>query len=790
MEFHILGPLEVIANGRALDLGGQKQRALLAILLLEPNRVVSAAGLIDALWDDEPPETAQKAVQVYVSQLRKLLGKERLETKPPGYLLHVEEGELDLDRVRSLVEEGSYDEALARWRGSPLSDFASLRFAQAEIARLDELRVSCLEARIERGLAEGRHLTLIGELDALVREHPLREGLRGQLMLALYRSGRQAEALETCQSGRRLLIEELGLEPGEALKKLERAILAHDPSLDLPESVSPKNGDVLSASPPTHQPAIRKARKTVSVLFVDVAPESDDLDPEVLRRVTGRAFDELRNVLERHGGSVERLMRGGLTAVFGTPVVHEDDALRAVRSATELRERLATLNDEFERESRVRLGLRIGVSTGEVVTGGTREGDIVGEAVVVAARLQQAALLSEILIGPRTQRVVRDGVLTEPAAEEAGEPAFRLLATLPGTDDHQSRFSAPMVGRQRERRRLYAAFEQAVSDASCQLFTILGAAGVGKSRLVREFLDQLGEAATTAGGRCLSYGEGLTYWPVVEVVKEAAGLDEADSFEQSRQKLVAQLEGEEDAEPVAQRVAELIGLTEATGGAEEGPWAVRAFFEGLARRRPFVLVFDDIHWGEPSFLDLVEQIADWTREVPLLLVCIARPELLDVRPGWGGGKLNATAVLLEPLSDEESSDLIDHLAGGTLDPPTRRRVIAAAEGNPLFVEEMLALAQEDDGATGELEVPPTIQALLAARLDRREPGERSAMRGGAIEGKVFHQGSIVELSPEALRPALPSTLARLVHKELIRPDSAVFAGERGFRFRHLLIRDA
>ena len=250
--------------------------------------------------------------------------------------------ELDLDRVRSLVEEGSYDEALARWRGSPLSDFASLRFAQAEIARLDELRVSCLEARIERGLAEGRHLTLIGELDALVREHPLREGLRGQLMLALYRSGRQAEALETCQSGRRLLIEELGLEPGEALKKLERAILAHDPSLDLPESVSPKNGDVLPASPPTQQLSVRKARKTVSVLFVDVAPESDDLDPEVLRRVTGRAFDELRDVLERHGGSVERLMRGGLTAVFGTPVVHEDDALRAVRSATELRERLAS----------------------------------------------------------------------------------------------------------------------------------------------------------------------------------------------------------------------------------------------------------------------------------------------------------------------------------------------------------------------------------------------------------------------------------------------------------------
>src|SRR5437868_4720149 len=286
MEFHILGPLEVIANGQSLDLGAQKQRALLAILLLEANRVVSAGRLIDALWEDEPPETAQKAVQVYVSQLRKLLGKERLETRSPGYLLHVDEGELDLDRVQSLVGEGFYDDALARWRGPPLSDFASLRFAQAEIARLDELRVSCLEARIDHGLAQGRHLALVGELEVLVREHPLRERLRGQLMLALYRSGRQAEALDTCQSGRRLLVEELGLEPGKALKKLERAILAHDPSLDLPDSELPANGGVSVAVSPKPKPPVREARKTVTVLFADVAPENARLDPELLRRVT------------------------------------------------------------------------------------------------------------------------------------------------------------------------------------------------------------------------------------------------------------------------------------------------------------------------------------------------------------------------------------------------------------------------------------------------------------------------------------------------------------------------
>jgi DNA-binding SARP family transcriptional activator/class 3 adenylate cyclase/tetratricopeptide (TPR) repeat protein len=794
MEFRILGPFEVIANGQALDLGGQKQRTLLATLLIEANRVVSAARLIKNVWEDEPPETAQKAVQVYVSHARKLLGRERLETKPAGYVLHVDEGELDVSRFVSLAEGGSYDEALALWRGPALCDFAAHRFAQAEIARLDELRVSCIEARIDRGLVQGRHLSLAGELDSLVREYPLRERLRGQLMLALYRSGRQAEALDACRSGRHLLVEELGLEPGEALKNLERAILSHDPSLDLtePESAQPRSPQLsdVPAEPRRSQAAVREMRKTVTVLFADVAPESDRLDPELLRRITGRTFDELRDVLELHGGSVERLMRGGLTAIFGTPHVHEDDPLRAVRSAVELRGHLATLNAELERESGVRLGLRIGVSTGEVVTGGIKQGDIVGEAVAVAARLEQAAPLGEILIDARTQRFVRDNVRAEPAAREAGERVFRLLAVVPDAVGRPSRFTSPMIGRQRECRRLHAAFEQAVSDASCQLFTILGAAGVGKSRLVQEFLDQLGNAALTAYGRCLPYGEGITYWPVVEAVKEAAGLDEADSFEQSKQKLVAQLDSLEEAEPVAQRIAELIGLTEAAGGAEEGSWAVRAFFEGFARRRPFVLVFDDIHWGEPSFLELVEQIADRTREVPLLLICIARPELVEVRPGWGGGKLNATAVLLEPLSDEESAELINHLAAGALDPPTRRRVITAAEGNPLYVEEMLALAQEDEGAAGELEVPPTIQALLAARLDRLEHEERSALECAAIEGKVFHQGSIEELSPEELRATLPATLAKLAYKELIRPSGAVFAGERAFRFRHLLIRDA
>jgi DNA-binding SARP family transcriptional activator len=233
MEFRILGPLEVLEDGCALDLGGWKQRALLAVLLVEANRVVSTDCLIDALWEEEPTETAQKALQVYISQLRKLLGRERLQTKAPGYLLRVEEEELDLERFQHLRGQGRNAEALALWRGPPLAEFARQRFAQSEIARVEELRLACLEDRIEADLASGRHAELVGELDALVRKHPLRQHLGIQLMLALYRSGRDAEALAAYQEAREVLVEALGIEPRRELRELQQAILNQDPALDL-----------------------------------------------------------------------------------------------------------------------------------------------------------------------------------------------------------------------------------------------------------------------------------------------------------------------------------------------------------------------------------------------------------------------------------------------------------------------------------------------------------------------------------------------------------------------------
>jgi class 3 adenylate cyclase/tetratricopeptide (TPR) repeat protein len=554
----------------------------------------------------------------------------------------------------------------------------------------------------------------------------------------------------------------------------------------------------------------REVRKTVTVLFSDVQGSTamgERLDPEAMRRAMGRYFEVMRTVLERHGGTVEKFIGDAVMAVFGIPVLHEDDALRAVRAAAELQEELSALNGQLERDYGVRIESRTGVNTGEVVAG---EGETLatGDAVNVAARLEQAAQAGQVLIGEPTYRLVRDAVQVEPVHPldlkgKAGRvPAFRLVEVVPGAPGHARRLDSPMVGRERERRRLRDAFEQAVGDSSCQLFTVLGSAGVGKSRLVAEFLDGVGEDATILHGRCLPYGDGITYWPLSEALKEAAGIAEEDAPDEARRKLGALVEGDH-AEQITTTVAAVLGLAEGGAGAEETFWAVRKLIESLARRRPLVAVFDDIHWAEPTFLDLIEHVADWSREAPIVLLCLARPEMLDSRPGWGGGKLNATSVLLEPLSDEQSGTLAENLLGqAELDADVRARIVEAAEGNPLFVEELLEMLIDDgllERRNGEwsptadlstLAIPPTIQVLLAARLDRLEAEERAVVERASVEGKVFHRGSVAELSPASARSGVPARLMTLIRKELIRPDRAAFVGEDAFRFRHLLIRDA
>ena len=561
-------------------------------------------------------------------------------------------------------------------------------------------------------------------------------------------------------------------------------------------------------------PGPGEVRKTVTVVFCDLIGSTsigERLDPEALRRVQTDYFDAMSRAIERHGGSVEKYIGDAVMAVFGIPTVHEDDALRAVRAAADMQNGLAELNEELERDRGIDLQVRIGVNTGEVVSGdypSIGQAMVTGDAVNVAARLEQAATPGEILIGEPTYRLVRGSVSAEPVEPLSVKgktdllQAFKLISVLTESDQPAARMGSPMVGREPERMLLRWAFDRAVKDRSCQLTTILGAAGVGKSRLVFEFLKDVGAACTTLRGRCLPYGEGITFRPVAEIVRQAVGVSDSVASEDTRSRVKVSLGSDPNADVVADRLDEIFGSTGVLASPEETFWAVRKLLEALARERPVVVVFDDIHWGETTLLDLIEHVADWSRDAPILLVCMARPELLDRRTGWAGGKLNASTTLLDPLSASDCQVLIENLLGRTeLTEDVRSRIADAAEGNPLFVEEMIAMLIDDgrlrkEGGAwipvglADVAVPPTIQALLAARLDLLLPEECAVLQRGSVEGKVFHRSSVMELTPPEGRSGLASHLMALVRKELIRPDQPEFAGDDAFRFRHLLIRDA
>ena len=524
------------------------------------------------------------------------------------------------------------------------------------------------------------------------------------------------------------------------------------------------------------------SRRTVTVLFADVVdstPLGERLDPEALRRVMTRWYERAHTTITRHGGVVEKFIGDAVMGVFGIPEAHEDDAPRAVRAAGELREELSRLNDEFERDFGVHVSMRVGVNTGEVVAGDPSRGHsfVSGDAVNSAKRLEEAAHAAEILIGEQTQRLVRSNALIEPApdvtAKGKSSPlrAWRLLATIPGLPAIARRTDVPLVGRDAELARLRAAYDRVVESRTSCLFTLLGAAGIGKSRLAGElFADMSGDAAVLVG-RCLPYGEGITFWPLTEILRDV-GIGEA----------LAPLLGDE-ADLVLERLSAITRGTSSLG-TQETFWAVRKVFEALARRQPLVVCFEDVHWAEPTLLDLIEYIAGWTREAPILLLCLARPEFLEERPAWLSGQEHAASLTLEALSRDDSERLLDAL--GTAN-GSRTRIAEVAEGNPLFVEQLAAMLAED----GSLDtIPPTIQALLAARLDRLTVDERGVIERASVCGKEFWRGALIELTAEGDRAEIFAPLMSLVRKDLIRPHRSSGRADDAFRFSHALIRDA
>jgi class 3 adenylate cyclase/tetratricopeptide (TPR) repeat protein len=531
-------------------------------------------------------------------------------------------------------------------------------------------------------------------------------------------------------------------------------------------------------------------RKLATVLFIDIVDSTGlvaSADPEVVRRRVNRFFEMVSHCVTLHGGIVEKFAGDAVLAAFGVPQAHEDDAQRATRAALAMHESVGELG----------LEARIGIEAGEVVVEDADSTFVTGEAVNLAARLQQVARPGEILVGPTAYRLASSTLVVEDAGplelKGVNGPlrAWRVVDALDGPS-RPAGPRAPLVGRDSELELLENTFARTTRDGRAHLFTIFGEPGVGKSRLAREFVDGL-ERASVLSGRCLPYGEGVTYWPLAEMIKAAAGISDDDPLEEAFAKLRECCE-EEAVADVLGLAAGMLEALEGERSPQEIAWAAREVMHSLADVQPLILFFEDIHWAEEPLLDLIEHLADWVR-APLLILCLARPELLDARPGWGGGRVRSTAIELEPLSEEESELLVEkliaQLAGtsGAMPPPLPKEVLERAEGNPLFVEETIRMLVESGSGNGDpARVPDTLQALIAARIDHLPPAAKTLLQRASVVGRVFWTGALEHLSPDIEN--IDSLLDDLLLREfLLREPRSSISGEAAYRFKHLLIRE-
>lgn len=719
MEILVLGPLETRSARARLSLGGPRQRALLAELVLHVGTVVSMDAIVDDLWGGTPPATAEAVVQNAVARLRRVLGREAIETRPPGYVLRLDPGAIDAHRFERLVHDaqplpaterlGILGDALALWRGPAFADLAYESFLQDEIARLDELRLSALEDRIEAEVELGQHHDAVPAAATLATQHRERERLCRLLMLALHRAGRQQEALDAYEATRRALDELWGLEPAEATRALQRMILTHDPAISGTKPVAEVAGLV---------------RRPVSLLLVEPL-----LDDELELEAAGAALDGVRHavaeVAARHGGLLSPGSGTELVAAFGVDGAHEDDTVRAARAAVELRE---ILRDRG-------VDARQAVGTGRLLVEGT-EPVLVGAVVGRARRALRDAGAGEIQLTAAAVRLGEDAFDLD--------PSDRLLGVRPGRL-RQGAPRAPLVGRSEELACLRAAFERAVETGKAQHAVVAGEAGIGKSRLVAALVESL--SAVPLEAVCTPYGEGIGLLPLRELAECAAWLDEN---------------------------APVLGELEAaaTAGA-----SARTLLEHFTASGPLVVVFDDLHWAAPTFLDVVEYLVRVV-DGPLLVVSVTRPELLARRPAWSDG-----SMILDRLAGEAARDLLDALPEReALDEKVAARILETAEGVPLFLEQLAAHAAASD-LPGDT-VPPTLDALLASRIDALGTRERAVLARAAVVGRAFSRVSLGALTPDAEAAELPGHLASLERHRLVRPRGA------DHEFVHPLVRGA
>jgi class 3 adenylate cyclase/tetratricopeptide (TPR) repeat protein len=558
---------------------------------------------------------------------------------------------------------------------------------------------------------------------------------------------------------------------------------------------------------------VRDTRKTVTIVFADPKPATADgrpPDPEALRDVMPRYFEAMKSALEHHGGTVERFIGDAVMAVFGLPVRHEDDAVRAIRAAAAMQEALPALNEGFRSSWGLQIENHIGVNTGEVIAGDASLGQrlVTGDAVNTAARLEQAAGPGEIVIGGLTYRLARDQIEVEPipplTLKGKAEPvaAFRLVRAL-GQHVERAALTTPFVGRREEMDHLETTLLEVSATRSCELRMLIGEAGVGKSRIVREFATRATarDRAQVLRGRCLPYGDGVTFWPIGEIVRSAAGINDEDPLDVALGKIAIIARGTgglgDETSAVADRVAAAIGLSTAQYPGPELFWGIRRLLEAIASRRPLVAIIDDIHVAAPTFLELIDHLLDTVHGAPILMLATARHELLETRVDWSEGHEDEQ-IVLGPLTSDDADAIVDQLLGG-LDPAVRARILAAAEGNPLYVEQISSMLVETgalrrDGdrwvattSSEEIAIPPTVEALVASRLDALQREEREVIDPASVIGMGFALDAVTQLVPETAASDVPVRLQILTTKQFVRPT---VAEEDFYRFGHSVIKDA
>jgi DNA-binding SARP family transcriptional activator/tetratricopeptide (TPR) repeat protein len=845
VEYRLLGSLEVLhEGGLPVRLGGLKPRLLLAVLLVHANHVVTVDELVDALWGEDPPATARKTVQYFVHGLRKTLGgavgdgKDLVATQASGYLLHVEPDALDVQRFEAALRRAwqaeaggdlrtvaaALTEGLAEWRGPALADFTAEPSLQPVIAQLEEQRLAATEELAEARLALGEHAELVGELEALRRSAPLRERAHELLMIALYRSGRQAEALTLYRRFRDRLVEELGLEPGPELRRLEARMLAQDPTLAVPASPALREPPATQDRPLDTAPGqadtatgpapVREERRTITALVAGMAaPGGEASDPEDERARSGRAMERPLEAISLYGGTVMTVFGGTVLAVFGIPKAREDDPERAVRAA------LAICSSPPDG-----MTIRVGVDTGEAVvaprlgwggTAGDRQlalaGGVSGLVLDAAVRLQLqlGTPAGGVLVGEAAYRATQRRIVYAD-----GGPPWRPVRPRSrsgmAADDGPGRRS-PLVERRHELMVLASMLGRVRQERVPQLVTVVGAPGIGKTRLVAELArraEKDPDLITWRVGRSPAYGRredgsesGVVFWALAEIIRAQVGIDGADSRQAAEAKLQAAVAGlfddPADATAVAGQLRRLLHLGPAGDpdpDADQRHAAFSAwgrFLSAVAEGRPLVLVFEDVHWASDALLLFIDELADWVGPVPLLVVCTGRPELLEGQAQWGGGKPNAATISLGPLSQAGAAALLDSLLaaeGTSLEAATREQLLDAAGGNPLFLEEYVRMLG-DRSIEGALPVPETVQQLITARIDQLEDPHRVLLHDMAVIGEPGWTGSLAALS--ALPPEeLSEGLAHLARQELLRRVRTGPAGEEpAYVFWHPIIRE-